>query len=355
MQEDQANTQTQGKKLSELSIGELETLDEQLNQGEAPEDVEIPAEMLGEISDGNSEQQTEETVEEQVSEETTETDESTEEVQETQEDEVDEDLKDTPFKDKSEAVKAWKNLNRLVGKQGQKIGELTSKLQEQGQQSAQPQFRPQQNHASDSGQSIEYDPYDQSSVDAYISRKVRQMVSPHLTEVNNVKQTLEDQKWQREEERWRDRADIFSGDHPEYAIQDDLDNVLIVMEEAKKAGENPIDAHPEAAKVVAVQELINMVRNSNGIIRDLEHAHRVKLTDGDGLDKLLSENTRKATVKTVNHINKKGKSAPNLAKAGGAAEKKTLKDLSNEELYQLSKRMQQNEAQMIDDERIARF
>jgi len=381
MAEGQANEQGQTRKLSDLSDGELEQLQTQIEtqpQSSAG-DVEIPVEMIpGENQDAPAG--------------------GTQDGKGTQSDGVPEDtrpdyLKDTPFKTEADAVKAWKNLNSLVGKQGQQLDELQRRLQGQGQPGtqvptqpgqpypAQPMQTPgqpyqpvqptqypqqpgypmqQQYPAGSTGQApgaqVEYDPFDQQSVDQYINRRFNSMAAPLLNQVNAGQAMVQNLVSTLNDNQWYEAADRFTEQHPELAIEDNLSNIQNVMKAAQAQGLDPNESHPEARKVQAMMGLIDMVKNSNGYVQDLEHAYRIKQTEGDGLSQLLLDNTRQATIDAVNHINGKGNTAPSLANAGATPPKtKRLSELSDEELFQLSEQMTAANPDSEKIERISRF
>lgn len=274
-------------------------------------------------------------------------------------------LKKTPYKTNEEMAEGFHKqrvaLDKLANEQGEvrKLGtidEIVAKLTEltqlKGPNPPQPfqqgapenvaQFSQQAPQQQQPGQQqAQVDLYDPAQLGGFIQQQVQNSIAQGIKPMADFQQA---QVKDAEEFKFRQQAEALAIKYPEYALQDNLDVVVGKIQQAKTLGVEPTSLHPEANKVLAVVDLLNAVKGSNGTFKSLEEAHKWKAVQGKGLDELLLSERRTATIDTVNQINNNQSGAQTISDAGGqAVQPKTLADLSIDQLKGLVEKLPDEE------------
>lgn len=256
------------------------------------------------------------------------------------------------------------NLANLLDKQGNELGELRRMKAEwektQNTIATQTPQISQTQPGTFAAQATNYDPYDPSSVAQEIDRRVEAKFHQHMKGISDqlsaLQQNSEKAARDSQEQKVREEITRLSEKYDDFKIEGDIDRLIAVRDEAIRQGADPGKLSPDSAKLEHIIDLVRMVNNSNGMVSNIEEAHMLKLLKGDGLKKMLLDAKSEATINTVNKINDKRVNGTTLAKIGGQpAARKTLKQLTNEELEEQLHRVAAAEEEQWEMERINRM
>lgn len=202
----------------------------------------------------------------------------------------------TPFNKnttREEMAAGYHQQRATIDKLGQRIGELRNEVAQNSNQPAQTTLDP-------------YDDNYQKNLDNIINQRVAQAVEQKISPI------VREQKLA----GFKREASLLAEDHPEYKLNDSLDNIVAKILEARQTGVDPVTLHEEAPKVMALDRLVNIVQQ-NPMINTMKKAHQFMEMETGKLDEKIVAERRKATIDTVQQIKTNSKGAKTIAKVPG--------------------------------------